>query len=314
MNKKLITISAVALAAALLFTVNGGNVSITQSGTPENHLVIDLQNVQYKSVTISGSYVDVSNVYVRGSQSHGILITGKYVTVDGFEVSEGVNENRTSTGCGNAQWGSGVKVAVGGENIVIRNGRVSRNCGEGVAITRGRNVVIDNVIAEDNFSVNFYIDNSVEVKVQNSTALCASPIYYRSGKPANSFLLGEENYSGWGAQLSNITIQNNYATGCKGIRLYEQFSAGGLKSATITGNTLAQVWKNATPILIAMYPQNRDIVISNNVFPAYVSTTSTPVIVPPTVTKVPTYISTPQATKTPECLTFPAHLEVICIR
>ena len=94
MNKKLITISAVALAAALLFTVNGGNVSITQSGTPENHLVIDLQNVQYKSVTISGSYVDMSNVYVRGSQSHGILITGKYVTVDGFEVSEGVNENR----------------------------------------------------------------------------------------------------------------------------------------------------------------------------------------------------------------------------
>lgn len=308
MNKKLITISAVAIAAALLFTVNGGNVSITQSGTPDSHLVIDLQNIQYKSVSISGSYVDVSNINVKGSQSHGILITGKYVTVDGFTVDEGVNENRTSTGCGNAQWGSGVKVAIGGENIIIKNGRISRNCGEGVAITRGKNVLVDNVIVEDNFSVNFYIDNSVNVTVQNSTALCSSPTYYRSGEPANSFLLGEENYSGWGAQLSNITIQNNYATGCKGIRLYEQFSSGGLKSATITGNTLAQVWKNATPILIATYPQNRDIVISGNVFPPYVYATFTPSVVSPTVTRTPTRIPI----KTPECF-IRRNGETICI-
>ena len=317
MNKKLATITAAAIvAAALLFVVNNGNVTISQSGMAYAPLVIDLQNVQYKSVSISGNYVEVYNVNVKGSQSHGILIAGKYVKVSGFTVSDGVNENRTSSGCGNAQWGSGIKVAVGGENIVIENGTVSRNCGEGVAITRGKNVLIDNVTAEDNFSVNFYIDNSSNVTVQNSRAVCASPTYYRSGEPANSFLLGEENYSGWGAQLGSVTIQNNYATGCKGIRLYEQFSNGGLKGATITGNTISQVWKNATPILIAVYPQNRDIMISGNVFPPYITTIPSTPTAPPanvqTVTATP--ISTQVGTSTPECLLFSGHGQTVCIR
>ena len=75
MNKKLATITAAAIvAAALLFVVNNGNVTISQSGMASAPLVIDLQNVQYKSVSISGNYVEVYNVNVKGSQSHGILI------------------------------------------------------------------------------------------------------------------------------------------------------------------------------------------------------------------------------------------------
>ncbi len=288
-----ITGAAVLLVAAL-FALNNGNVVISRSGTAAQHLVVDLQWVQYKSVTITGQYVDVYNANVVGSQSHGVDIKGQHILVDGFSVSDGVNENRLSSGgCGNAQWGSGVKVELGGDDITIQNGTVSRNCGEGVAITRGKNVVVQNVTATDNYSVNFYVDNSSRVTIQNSTSICGDPTYYRSGEPANSILLGEENYPNWGTQLGDLFILSNYATGCKGIRLYEQFANGGLKGATIAYNTIAQVWKNAVPISIASYPQNSGIYIVDNIFPPYVSPVSTP-----TPTRTATVIPSPTKTVT----------------
>lgn len=69
-------------------------------------------------------------------------------------LSNLVNSNR------NSNWGSGIKVRVGGDNALIEGNTVYHNYGEGIAVTRGIGCVVRNNHVFDNFAVQIYIDNS----------------------------------------------------------------------------------------------------------------------------------------------------------
>lgn len=244
-------------------------LQITKSGTAAQPIKVTGPAV-IQSVVITGSYVEVSGLEVTGATQHGVTISGKHVKLSDFSVHDNVNENKSGSSCsGSGSWGSGLKVSYGGEDIQLSNGQVFHNCGEGLAVTRGVNVTITNVTSYDNFSANFYLDNSKQVTLQRSFAYCTSNTnYYRSGQPATGILIGEEYYSGWGGQLGNLTIVNNISYGCKGLSFYgvsSNISNGGLVGALIAHNTIWNVYGGGKAISISHQPANQGITIGNNI-------------------------------------------------
>lgn len=261
------------LSAGSTLQLASGNYAttlrITKSGTQTQPIKVNGAAI-FNAVNISGSYVEVSGLEVTGASGHGVLLLGKNIKFSNFSVHDNVNENKSGAACsGSGSWSSGLKVERGAENIVINNGTIYHNCGEGFAATMGLNVTVSNVTSYDNFSANFYIDNSRQVTIQNSFAYCTTNAsYYRSGQPATGFLIGEEYYSGWGGQLANLTIVNNISYGCKGLNFYGVESGvpnPGLAGALIAHNTLWNIYNGGRAISISTQPYNQGIVIGNNI-------------------------------------------------
>lgn len=214
-----------------------GIVNVVGVGTPDDYIEVD-GSATMKCLVLSGQYIHVTGMNVTGCAGHGVLITGKNIIFENSTVHGTVTENGTGKCNGSGGWGSAVKVQVGGENVVIRGNQVFENCGEGIASTRGVNVTIENNLVYDNFSVNIYVDNTRGAAVRWNDAKCANPNYYRNGQPGGGIGLGAENYSGWGYQLQDVTIENNTMEGCKGIRLYEDsaLASGSPKNILIQNN------------------------------------------------------------------------------
>ncbi len=269
---------------------------VNKSGTQTNPIniigeagqlpIIDLNSTSNNNLDLQGSYLDVSNIKTINSSQYCVSLTGNYITIENLIVSncqgmgiytDGkynvirnnivtlasmVNQARTAS-----SWGSGIKVRVGGENILIEGNTLYHNYGEGLAVTRGKNITVRHNQAYDNFGVNFYIDNSVNVLIEKNFSYChQNSGFERDGRRAHSFVLGEEYYDGWGAQLSDIRIENNVSLNCdKGVVSYNaNVDNGGLKNVTIAHNTL---WGNQNTALSIAYDayKTQNTVIANNI-------------------------------------------------
>lgn len=313
-------------------TFNNETLIINKSGTASapitvvgNNAIINAQATKNNGIVISGNYVNVSGFDVRRAVQHAILISGKHVKFENSSVRHSVLENGSNGTCGIASgWGSAVKVMIGGENITIRGNTVYENCGEGIAVTRGVNVIVENNTVRDNFAVNIYIDNSPYVTVRNNTVLCGNT-YLRNGQRSNGIVLGEESYSGWGAQRHHNNILNNYIEGCyDGIASWlPEVTGGKLKDSTISGNIIPSGIRRG----ITIHSGNQNVLIENNQifggiyisYPTGVTlknntitsgATSTPSRTPtattvksPTPTRTPTLTRTPTITFTPATFT-----------
>jgi len=188
-------------------------------------------------VDITGNDVVLCHVDAHDCESHGIQIGGQRVWVEGNAIHNAVLENEGApAGQG---WGSGLKVRFGGEEVTLVRNRVYHNWGEGVAVTRGVNVVVRENLSYDNFAANFYIDNSYDVVVERNMATCApNSGFEKNGKPATAFMIGEEYYDGWGAQLHDVTVRNNIGVFCNsGFMFWGSDVGGGLLNGTIVHNT-----------------------------------------------------------------------------
>jgi len=194
-------------------------LEIKISGTPENPLVYDGRGQTVKCISITGNNVIVRNFIVSGCESHGIYVDSKNVIIENNTVTNAESDmlNSTKTGCiisSGINWGSGIKVRVGGENIIIRNNTVYENCGEGIAVTRGVNVKVEDNIVRDNLSVNIYIDNSNFTVTQNNQVSCTG-IFLREGRRPSGIVSAEEDYGvAWGAQRHDNQILNNIISNC----------------------------------------------------------------------------------------------------
>ncbi|MBL8100464.1 MAG: right-handed parallel beta-helix repeat-containing protein [Anaerolineales bacterium] len=313
-------------------TFNNQTLIVAKSGTASapitivgNNAVINAQGSKINGINISGNYVNVSGFDVRGSTQHAILIGGKHIRFENSSVHHSVLDNGSNGNCSGANgWGSAVKLVVGAENITIRGNTVYENCGEGIAVTRGVNILVENNTVRDNFSVNIYIDNSPYVTIKNNTVLCGNT-YLRDGNRSTGIAIGEESYSGWGAQRHHNYILNNYIEGCRdGIASWLPEAAGGkLKDSVISGNIIPSGTRRG----ITINSGNQNVLIENNqifggIYLAYPTgvtlknntitsgATSTPSRTPtattvksPTPTRTPTFTRTPTITVTPATFT-----------
>jgi parallel beta-helix repeat protein len=226
-------------------------------------VVIDMKNLTNPAVNIQGSYVALNNLDVRGSndicvrlagtylrasglivhecKTHGIFTIGQHVEITGnivYRTSLANQLRNMSSG-----WGSGIKVGLAGDDILINNNKVYNNYGEGIAATRGSNVIIRGNNVYDNFSVNIYVDNSFSIVLDKNFVTChPNSGFERNGSPAVGIGMAEEFYTGWGAKLNHVTITNNIVAFCKNSVRYngaaDSLMGGGLKNATIAYNTL----------------------------------------------------------------------------
>lgn len=228
-------------------------------------------NGGWTCLDLSGQNILIDSVEVTGCQSHGIIAFGRYITVRNSKIFETVKENVDRSG----GWGSGLKVERGAMDVIYEHNEVFHNHGEGIATTMGKNVVIRNNRVYDNFSVNIYIDNSSNVRVENNFSTCSPSAlqFYRDGQPAAGILIGEESYSGWGAQLSDLVIVNNVQFGCSGINFYgAEVSPGGLVNSLIAHNTIWNVYNNGRAVNISNEQNNSNIKIMNNIAAGAIST------------------------------------------
>lgn len=228
-----------------------------------NGAIVDMRAIEQTGIKISGSYINVSGFEVKGARNAGIGIPGKYITVKNNVVHDNVTDNGIGT-CGTSTtgWSSAVKVGIGGQNITIENNRIYRNCGEGIAITRGVNVIVQNNTVYDNFAPNIYIDNSPFSTVQDNQVYCTGAVLRRDGTRPTGIGLGEEFYEGWGAQMHDILVTGNTVRDCsKGIGAFASEVGGTFTNVTITGNTVPSGF--ARPIALSTSP-NRNVVVSYN--------------------------------------------------
>ncbi len=288
-------------------TLNAGttysNFTVSASGTADNPVTVYGNAATVKCLTVKGDYVTVENVIATGCSSHGILVTGKHVTVQNSIVYGNVTENGTGPCPGTGSWGSGIKGAVGAEYLTVRYNTVYANCGEGIALTRVIGGEVDGNTVYDNFSVNIYIDNSNGVSVHDNRAMCFDSRYYRNGSPARGITLAAEYYAGWGFQFRDVMIDRNYIEKCGGPRWYSpRFPSDKGTNVTVRDNLFSGV-----PSPLVSLPTW--VTVSNNIAvtgtPPTAGPTLTPTLTttpaPPTVT--PTAPVIPSPTPTLECKT-----------
>lgn len=205
--------------------------------------VVIVSNMEVKNsngicVDVGGSTVVISGLKVHECRRHGIYTDVDRTVIDSNIVYNTVLENSArSTSSG---WSSAIKVRVGGQQTYISRNEVYNNYGEGIAVTRGVGATVENNTVYDNYSVNVYIDNSKDVVVERNNVYCnQNSGYERGGYPPSGIALGEESYSGWGAQLARVSIKNNVVAFCKnGVTAFSpNVPNGGLDSVTVSFNT-----------------------------------------------------------------------------
>lgn len=324
----------VALLVAVLVIGNGENktiladstlsgsfgvVTISGSGTADDWLDVDASAATMKQIKLSGNYIHVTGGDVSGGSSHGVLITGKNIIVEGMKVHNGVTENGSVKCSGSGGWGSAIKAQVGAENVIIRGNEVYENCGEGIGITRGVNVSVEDNYVWDNFSVNIYLDNSPNSRAVHNRIMCANPNYFRNwppAGPARGVLIGLEYYAGWGNQMHDVLVDGNIIENCGAIRLYKdaEMSGQSISNVMISNNVFIGVASPFVSVAGAVALNNVAVNVTPTITstPAAVTATRTPV--PVTRTYTPTAnVPTAAATPTFECLLFPAHNQRVCL-
>lgn len=236
-------------------------LNINKSGiTVEGIDAIVTASPQAIRVRSTAQNVTVRGFTVTGTESHGIYIEGQAVTVENNTVYHSVLENGAlsngSVTCGDSAWGSAIKVALGASNVTVRNNTVYENCGEGIAATRASNVVIEGNTVYDNKSVNIYVDNSFNVQVLNNNVHCS--LVFPKG-----IALGEEYYSGWGAQLHDVLISGNVITNCHtGIIAFQSDVGGTLTNVTISNNNASTGQRRGISLDNSA---NSNVLVSNNI-------------------------------------------------
>ena len=322
MNKKIIAtitglLTATALAGYLLTAYQlpphvpatgrllSSNVMLLEtSGTAQEYKLYDLRATTYSAVWDCASYAIIM-ANVENSQSHAIRIgqaskggcKPNHVIVIYSKINNAILENyppSTSNG-----WGSCIKAELGTSDIEIRYNEITNCYGEGIDTAETIGAVIVGNILKNCWSYCIYIDNSVNVIVQDNTASCPDASFYRDGGPAVSFGVGDENLSKWGGGgvsiAANITIENNTSYGCKAAKYWgSQYTNGGVDGLSIINNTF---YDTSTRVYASSQPRNKNIVLTGNV---YLASGQTPIpSATPTKTKTVTPSPTTIKTNTP---------------
>ncbi len=225
---------------------------------------IEAKNSSADCIDLNGQYNLLKNIVSHDCQNHGIYSDGAHNVIDGNTqyFSNLSNSSRNAS----SGWGSAIKLRVGADDNLIQNNLVYRNYGEGIAATRSINTIIRNNRVYDNFAVQIYIDNAINTLVENNFATCSanSGFEYSNGNRPNGIAIGEEFYSGWGAQLAAITIKNNVVAFCShGLSKWNSDVSGGLKGTNLIAfNTF---WgSSGTAISFAHDSSDETLRIANN--------------------------------------------------
>ena len=243
----------------LLISNNGVNV------VGEGAIINGANTGEDLCVQITGDNIVLDDITVENCQSHGIIVLGDNVTVQNSTVTNSVLENYP-TGSMSGGWGSAFKSAQGASNVKFLNNQAYRNFGEGFVITKTMGAVLRGNVAYDNYSINFYPDNSSNVVLTENLSACSgNPSFNRDGHRPHGIALGEEVYSDWTTHPRNILVTQNVISGCDRGFLYwgTKVSDGGMRDVTVQNNTF---YGNERDLSLAYEAGTENVVFSHNIF------------------------------------------------
>lgn len=274
------------------------NYNVTKSGTPDNPVVVWGNGATIQCSLVQADYVVIRDLIVKNCNTFGIRVNGKHIKILNNDVSDVVKSNKLISGkcddSSSASWHSVIRAA-DSSDIVISGNKVSQSCGEGISILRADNVLVENNIVFDTFSVNIYCDQCSNSVIRNNYSYSTGDLnYYKAGKVARGIMIGAELYSGWAYSVHDILIENNILERVRGINYYQE-QAGTPSNVVVRNN----VFLNVPAPLLSL---GSWATVANNI-------TATPGIstpVTPTVpasatasrTASPTALQPPTATKT----------------
>jgi len=226
---------------------NDTNVTLNGIGSIQTNswrAILGIQSSKYidiKNITVTGNdsasgfrvvsddaptrisqYVNIRKCRANNCFRQGILIQASDVLVDSCEIDSVVLRNRFQF-LGNGGWEAALGTFLNpvhfsffqNNNIIFRNNKIHNVWGEGIALVRTRNFVVENNVVKDCFSVGIYSDNSRYGKIRNNWISSSSDYYNRCDNgycvPACGIFWAAEGLGGYAYDsiVRNIDIYNN---------------------------------------------------------------------------------------------------------
>lgn len=215
------------------FTLSGSNIVL--SG-------IEIKNGTFKDqkgVWLRGNNNIVRNMRLENIDAIGILITGDFSTVENNTVLKAAMGNKDCAQCDPPYWGFGIGSYLnynGSQTVkhmVIRGNTVSDGWGEGIQAFQAVGALVENNVAHDNFSTNFYITSSSGTVLKNNVG------YNTVGKrSARGLTLADEHSF---LKSSGTVVTGNFFYNADVSLYYWTVTPGsGLQDALIAGNALIE--------------------------------------------------------------------------
>jgi len=210
---------------------------ITVTSAPGETAVLDGAGQSLGSssgiVSMSGSYVRLSDVELRNSSGRGVSVTGTGDVVSGSKfhdmkfnglIAAGANEviegnevwNTVTSNVNGAKGSSGWAEAMNtwqATNATFRNNYIHDNWGEGIDFISSKGGVASGNTVVNNYSVLIYIDGSDNISITGNHLSTTNSTFYRGSNPPVGVLMANEG----GGGISNITITGNVLTHTGGI-------------------------------------------------------------------------------------------------
>lgn len=269
-----------------------GHITITSY--PGERAIVDGAGVKtgwLDAMSISGDYVDFSNITIQNSQGNGLtLYQPSHVTVRNCTISKSVsggiwvggdaafsdiriegnvvNDNSQKTAAvkpTGGGWAEGISISKGA-GIVVRGNTVFNNHGEGIGLwnSAGGGNIIESNRVYDNYSVNVYVYNATGGTVRNNIIYSlGNTKFYRAGIPASGLQVATEMGSPYPVSSGNL-FYNNIVTGTGwGFYYGNYMTGGGLIDTVVANNTFVNCTAGSVNIDYAAGSRNSRFV--NNI-------------------------------------------------
>ena len=210
-----------------------------------------------RGISILGDYNKVINCDVKFNGGIGINMFqyGKKKTTDTEIANNHIYHNFLRNWprgrYKNGGWGGG-SISHSTPNTLFRGNLVHKNGGEGLLAHGGEGgSIFENNIVFDNWSVNIYVDNQPNCRIEKNLIFCHNPdpgdLYNNGDKNprdnknlrrlrAEGIMTADENSP---ATFQNAKIVNNVIIGCRrGINHYAARADSGLKNVLVADNTI----------------------------------------------------------------------------
>jgi parallel beta-helix repeat protein len=214
-----------------------------------------------KNIGLYGNHVHHSvrgGIYV-GATSRGISFD---MVVDGNELHENVLENQNHTFT-NGGW-AGALTVTKTDRARITNNRSYRNWGEGMGSGLGNDVLIENNVVYDNFSVGIYLDNSRTMTVNRNLIYSTGDTrFYRDGHPASGMAVANEAYAESLPSQGNIFTNNIVVNSKFGFYYGAYQNGGGMIDTKVVHNTF---YKATAAMIWIDTDTHTNSIVANNIF------------------------------------------------
>ena len=191
--------------------LGSSNGIVTMSGSYVTLSNVELRNSSGRGVSVTGTGDIVSNSKFHDMKFNGLIAAGTNEVIEGNEVWNTVLSNQNDSR-GSAGWAEAMN-SWQATNATFRNNYVHDNWGEGIDfIDSNGGTAAGNTVVDD-FSVLIYVDGSRNIQISGNHLATTKSTFYRSSKPTPGVLIASES----GGSVANITVTDNVLSHTGGI-------------------------------------------------------------------------------------------------